>query len=249
MSRDELEHDVAHEKERPHAIVTGGSSGIGAAVVAELVCRGRQVTVFDLQPCEIDGVHSAIVDLTDEAAVVQAVEAASQRGRITELVTCHGIRGAFVPALELDLARMRVLYDVHAVGTLSVAREIVRRLGGAAGSLVFISSTTAYRGWARQADYGAAKAAVRQLAENLAIEWAPLDVRVNAVAPGHTLTPMVQDMIDTGYDTTAVQERTPLGRLATPEEQAASIAFLLCDATYVTGQCLAVDGGWTAVGK
>lgn len=144
---------------------------------------------------------------------------------------------------------MRLLYDVHVIGTLAVSREIVRRLAGTPASFVFIASTTAYRGWVKQADYGSAKAAVRQLTENLAVEWAPLGVRVNAVAPGHTLTPMVQDMIDGGYDTDPVRERTPLSRLADPREQAQAIVFLLEDATYVTGQCLAVDGGWTAVGK
>lgn len=233
----------------PHVIVTGGASGIGAAVVNALVARGRTVTVFDLAPAA-NGVPTEIVDVTDETAVVAAVEAAAQRGgTITELVACHGIRGEFVPALEMSLDRMRLLYNVHLVGTLSVSREIVRRLHGVPASLVFIASTTAYRGWAKQADYGTAKAAVKQLTENLAVEWAPLGVRVNAVAPGHTLTPMVQDMIDNGYDTQPVVDRTPLGRLASPAEQADAICFLLADATYVTGQCVAVDGGWTAVGK
>lgn len=112
-----------------------------------------------------------------------------------------------------------------------------------------VSSTTAYGGWVNQSDYGPAKAAVRQLTANLAIEWAPLGVRVNAVAPGHTLTPMVRDLVESGYDLAPVNDRTPLGRLATPEEIAASILHLLSDSTYVTGQCLPVDGGWTAVGK
>ena len=81
------------------------------------------------------------------------------------------------------------------------------------------------------------------------MEWAGLGVRVNAVAPGHTLTPMVQDMVNNGYDTAPVARRTPLGRLASPSEQADAICFLLTQASYVTGQCLAVDGGWTVVGK
>ncbi|MGF3053049.1 SDR family NAD(P)-dependent oxidoreductase [Microbacterium sp. YY-03] len=235
--------------EAQHVVVTGGSSGIGAAVVARLQEQGHTVTVFDLAEAP-DGTPTEIVDATDEAAVIAAVESATARaGVITGLVTCHGIRGQFVPALEMSLDRLRLLYNVHLVGTLSVAREIVRRLNGVPASFVFISSTTAYRGWAQQADYGTAKAAVMQLTENLAVEWAPLGVRVNAVAPGHTLTPMVQDMIDKGYDTAPVAQRTPLGRLAAPSEQADAICYLLTQATYVTGQCLAVDGGWTAVGK
>src|SRR5699024_9529519 len=120
---------------------------------------------------------------------------------------------------------------------------------GLSGSVVTISSTTSYGGWANQADYGVAKAAVRQLTQNLAIEWAPYDIRVNSVAPGHTLTPMVQEMIDEGYDVAATKARTPLGRLAAPEELAGAIEHLLLDATFTTGVCLPVDGGWTTVGK
>ncbi|MDL9979320.1 SDR family NAD(P)-dependent oxidoreductase [Microbacterium sp. ASV49] len=237
---------------RSHTIVTGGSSGIGAAVVADLVAHGHRVTVFDLAPVgAADGdVGYERVDVTDEQQVVDAVSRAEARaGRITGVVACHGIRGAYAPALDIDLAALRRLYDIHVVGAFAVCREVVRRLEGEPASIVLVSSTTAYRGWANQIDYGPAKAAVRQLTENLAIEWAPLGVRVNAVAPGHTLTPMVQDMIDRGYDASAVTARTPLGRMARPDETAGMIRMLLDEASFVTGQCLAVDGGWTAVGK
>lgn len=230
--------------------MTGGASGIGAAVVAALGLRGVPVTVFDLAVHPDPAVPSIAVDLVDEAAVVAAVEwASSERGPITGLVASAGVRGGFVPALELDLAAMRRVLDVNILGTFVPAREVVRRLDGRRASIVAISSTTAYGGWSKQADYGTSKAAVRQLVENLAIEWAPLGVRVNAVAPGHTLTAMVQSLVDTGYDLGPVRERTPLGRLAAPEEMAGEIVHLLLDATFVTGQTLAVDGGWTVVGK
>ncbi|WP_337001735.1 MULTISPECIES: SDR family NAD(P)-dependent oxidoreductase [unclassified Microbacterium] len=232
-----------------HIVVTGGASGIGDAVVALLRERGCRVTVFDLAPSARPEVKTTIVDLRDEAAVEAAMEAAWSTAPVGGLVACHGIRGAFVPALDIDLDRLRLLYDVHVVGTLAVSRALVRRLMGAPASIVMVSSTTAYRGWANQADYGPAKAAERQLMENLAIEWAPLGVRVNAIAPGHTLTPMVQDMVDGGYDLGAVEGRTPRGRLADPTEIAAAIVWMLRDATHVIGQCLPVDGGWTAVGK
>lgn len=232
-----------------HVVVTGGSSGIGAALVQRLLSRGLAVTIFDLNP-PAQGVDAAFdkVDVTDDAIVRSAMAAAAARsGAPKGLVTCHGIRGQFVPADELDLDRMRFLLDVHVIGTLSIAREFVAA-GTGPGSIVTVSSTTAYGGWVKQADYGVAKAAVKQLTENLAMEWAP-DIRVNSVAPGHTLTPMVQDMIDRGYDVTATEARTPLGRMSTPDEMAASMEYLLLDATFVTGQCLAVDGGWTVVGK
>ncbi|MEI3849603.1 MULTISPECIES: SDR family NAD(P)-dependent oxidoreductase [unclassified Microbacterium] len=232
-----------------HTIVTGGASGIGAAVVERLLARGGRVTVFDLVPSVADDVPSVRVDVSDEGAVDAAVAACAAEEPVTGVVLCHGIRGAYVPALDIALDAMRGQYEVHVIGALAVSRAVVRRLGGLPASIVMVSSTTAYRGWANQADYGTAKAAERQLMENLAIEWAPSGVRVNAIAPGHTRTPMVEDLERTGYDLTAAEARTPRGRLARPEEIAEAIVWMLCDATHVYGQCLPVDGGWTAAGK
>ncbi|WP_408897164.1 SDR family NAD(P)-dependent oxidoreductase [Nocardioides sp. R1-1] len=237
-----------------HVAVTGGSSGIGAAVVDRLRERGHPVTVWDLEPPARADVGHDLLDVTDADAVATALsEAEARGGAVRHLVASHGIRGAFVPALDLDVAGVRRVLDVHVVGTLLVASALTRRLvelGDTDGaSVVTLASTTAYRGWSHQSDYGVAKAAVRQLTENLAVEWARLGIRVNAVAPGHTLTPMVRDMVDHGYDVGPVEARTPLGRLCTPEEMAREIVHLLLDASFVTGVCLPVDGGWTAVGK
>ncbi|NKY54171.1 SDR family NAD(P)-dependent oxidoreductase [Nocardia vermiculata] len=236
-----------------HAVVTGGSSGIGDAVVERLLDRGLTVTVFDLTPpaSPRTNVRYVAVDVTDRAAVESGMEQAAAGGPAPDvLVTSHGIRGQFVPAVDLDPDRVRRVFDVHVTGTLLVASAFARPLleAESPGSIVTISSTTAYGGWAKQADYGTAKAAVAQLTRNLAIEWAP-HIRVNSVAPGHTLTPMVQEMIDQGYDTAQIEQRSPLGRLCTPEEMARSIENLALDASFVTGVCMPVDGGWTAVGK
>ncbi|MEU1957152.1 SDR family NAD(P)-dependent oxidoreductase [Nocardia rhamnosiphila] len=236
-----------------HAVVTGGASGIGAAVVERFRARGLQVSVFDLgEPTPAgDGVDYYQVDVTERSAVESALtRAGAQSSAPDVLVTCHGIRGSYVPALELDPEQVRRLFDVHVMGTFLVASAFARPLlaAGRNGSIVTISSTTAYGGWQRQADYGTAKAAVRQLTANLAVEWAPL-IRVTSIAPGHTRTPMVQDLIDNGYDISATEARTPLARLCTPDEMARSIEYLALDATFVTGVCLPVDGGWTTVGK
>lgn len=233
-----------------HSVITGGASGIGEAVAAALAQRGHRVSVFDMSVGEAAGVHFEQVDLTDEAAVSAAFERVVERsGRVTNLVTSAGIRGEYLPALELDVEQTRRVLDVNILGTFIPAREMVRRLNGEPGSIVALSSTTAYGGWPQQADYGTSKAAVRSLVEHLAIEWAPLAVRVNAVAPGHTLTPLVQSMVGEGFDLSPVRERTPLGRLADPREMAGVIAALLVDSSHVTGQCLPVDGGWTVAGK
>lgn len=233
-----------------HAVVTGGSSGIGAAVVDELLTRGMCVSVLDLESGSVPGVRYEQVDLTHEEGVIRALTTvAAQHGPVTHLVTAAGIRGEFVPSLDLDIAHVRRVLEVNVLGTLIPARETVRKLPGRGGSIVMISSTTAYGGWENQADYGTSKAAIRSLVEHLAVEWAPLGVRVNAVAPGHTLTPMVEELVNEGYDLAPVRERTPLRKLARPEQIAQEVAHLLLDSTHVTGQCLAVDGGWTVVGK
>ncbi|NLT29382.1 MAG: SDR family oxidoreductase [Propionibacterium sp.] len=234
-----------------HVVVTGSASGIGRAVVDDLLARGCAVTGIDLAegPAEAQVLH-AIADVTDEAAMRAAFSAGVEKWGIADgLVACHGIRGQFVPTLELDLDGARRLLDVHLIGTLVAARCFAEQLPDeATGSIVGVSSTTAYGGWVNQADYGPAKAAVQQLLRNLAIEWAPR-IRVNAVAPGHTRTPMVQSMIDNGYDLGPILQRNPLGRLAEPAEMATVINQLLLEDTFVTGVCIPVDGGWTAVGK
>ncbi len=233
-----------------HAIVTGGSSGIGAAVVAELLGRGIAVTVLDIQAGADPRASEELVDLVDEVAVGAALDRAAERhGVATALVACAGIRGQYVSALDLDLDKLRRVLEVNIIGTLVPAREFVRRLGGRPGSVVAVSSTTAYGGWPNQADYGPSKAAVGGLVRTLAIEWAELGVRVNAVAPAHTMTPMVRDLVAHGYDLAPVIARIPLGRVAQPEEIASEIVHLALDAGFVTGQVLPVDGGWTAVGK
>lgn len=247
-----------------HAVVTGGSSGIGRAVVHHLLDRGLRVSVLDTQPLAPAPTPYGSappsgyrVDVTRQDEVRDALDrAAREAGTPTRLVACHGVRGGFVPALELDLDAYRRVLDVHVVGTLVAARSLVALLrehsdGDALppASVVTVASTTAHGGWRRQADYGVAKAGIVKLTQNLAVEWAPLGVRVNCVAPGHTRTPMVQEMVAQGYDTDAVRERTPLGRLAEPEETATAIGFLLLDATFTTGAVLPVDGGWSTVGS
>src|SRR5690625_4287405 len=187
--------------EPTHTVVTGGASGIGRAVVEDMLARGERVTVFDLEPGSDPVPGFVAVDITEEEAVAEAFDQAMARaGVVQRLVASAGTRGEFVPALEMDPGRMRRVLEVNVLGTFIPAREMVRRLEGRGGSIVALSSTTAYRGWAKQADYGTSKAAVASLVEHLAVEWAPLGVRVNAVAPGHTLTPMVEAMVATGYD-------------------------------------------------
>lgn len=242
---------MSKENSRVHCLVTGGSSGIGAAVVGALVELGHAVSVIDLTAGNVPRVLYLNADVTDEHQVGAAFDKAQEeQGRITGVVTSAGVRGQFVPSLELNLKQARRLFDINVCGTLICAREFTRRLAGEAGAMVAVSSTTAYGGWQRQADYGTSKAAVSSLVRHLAVEWAEMGVNVNGIAPGHTHTPMVESMVKKeGYDLRAAEQRTPLGRLATPSQMAKQILHLLLRPGHVTGQILAVDGGWTVAGK
>jgi NAD(P)-dependent dehydrogenase (short-subunit alcohol dehydrogenase family) len=241
-----------------HAVVTGGASGIGAGVVERLRGRGLVVTVFDADEAAFErvpeGVAGTVADVTDAESLARAFDAAeATHGPVGRLVNCAGIRGRLESALELDVDFWRKLMDVHVLGTLLVGRAFASRLPDplpGSASMVAIGSIVGLNGgWTNQADYGTAKVAVGGLTQVLAVEWAERGIRVNAVAPGMTRTPMLQSMAADGYDFSYPEERTPLGRLAEVDEIAAAIEFLLLDATYVTGVVMPVDGGWTANGR
>jgi NAD(P)-dependent dehydrogenase (short-subunit alcohol dehydrogenase family) len=112
-----------------------------------------------------------------------------------------------------------------------------------------VFSIVGMNGFAGALDYGSAKAAVTYLSKVLALEWANIPIRVNSIAPGFTRTPMIDEAVLEGYDIAPIEGRTPLGRMAHPDEIARSIEFLLSESPFVTGAILAADGGWTASGR
>jgi len=246
-----------------HAIVSGGASGIGRALVHRLIGRGMRVSAIDL-PSDalatlkrLTGVDTFAADVTNHHELENAFNTAcTQHGIPDALCALAGTVGQRVSALEIDLERWRELMDVHLFGTMDLAQLFARRYVASVGagspssaSVVVTSSIVAAGGFSNQADYGTAKAALSYLTKVLAVEWAPHNLRVNAVAPGFTETPMVTQLQNEGYDLAPVKERTPMARLAKPDEIAKAIEYLAYDADYVTGATLYVDGGWTAVGR
>jgi NAD(P)-dependent dehydrogenase (short-subunit alcohol dehydrogenase family) len=252
----------AGEMQAKVCVVTGAGRGLGLAIAQRLGEQGGTVVVIEKDegtrsvvestiPNTGDGPYFVTADIGDETAIVNAATSIEEQlGRIDVLVNNAGI-GGLGPSLDFETAVFRRSLDVMVVGTFLCSREfgrVMRRNGG--GVIVNISSINGLVAFPMRLAYSASKAAVISMTEVLAVEWARYGIRVNAVAPGSSLTAMLQEAIDQGLiDVDAYVARTPLGRLAEPADIAEAVAFLCSDRSgYVTGQVLAVDGGWTAYG-
>jgi NAD(P)-dependent dehydrogenase (short-subunit alcohol dehydrogenase family) len=241
-----------------HAIVTGGASGIGAAVASRLAADGAAVTIFDLAfddrgQTRPDSVVPAICDVASEDAVVREVAAAGERtGPIDILVNCAGIVEKTV-AVETELRSWERVLAVNLTGAFLMTREVTRAMlsGGRTGSVVSIASVDAHAADAHELSYSASKAGLLGMTRGFAVELGAAGIRVNTVSPGYVLTPMAlrggakdaraQALLRGGF------QRVPLRRAVTPDEVAGVCAFLASDdATGVTGQDIIVDSGLLA---
>jgi 2-hydroxycyclohexanecarboxyl-CoA dehydrogenase len=237
--------------------VTGGAGGIGRAIVEALAADGHAVVVADLDEpgaealAERLGGFAVGLDVTDTASVDAAVDAAERAvGPIAVLVNCAGW-DEFHPFLETDEPFWDRVIEINFKGCLRLCHRVVPGMVAAErGRVVNIASDAARVGSSLEAVYSGAKGGVVAFSKTLAREVARYQVTVNAVCPGPTETPMLEQMAGGGDDGAkvieAMRRAVPMRRLGTPEELAAAVAFLASDrAGFITGQTLSVSGGLT----
>jgi NAD(P)-dependent dehydrogenase (short-subunit alcohol dehydrogenase family) len=244
------------------SLVTGAGGGIGRETAIALGTEGGRVAVLDIDLDAAQTVAAQVrqaggeslplqASVTDPVAMAEAFDAIDAAwGGLDLLVNNAGVSGNR-PSLELTPEEWTRIIDINLSGVFYAAQLAGRRMvAQGSGSIVNIASIYAEAAAPRRAAYCASKAGVAMLTKVLAIEWAEHGVRVNAVSPGYVETALTAELVADGrLDIAAMQRRTPLGRLGTPEDIAGAVLFLASDkAAYVTGQTLGVDGGWTAYG-
>jgi NAD(P)-dependent dehydrogenase (short-subunit alcohol dehydrogenase family) len=226
------------------AIVTGGGSGIGQAVVRRLRADGLNVAVLDLKPGDDEA--GFVADVTNRAQVEEAVGAAREKyGPITVLVNAAGLE-MFRRFTDITFDDWQRVIDVNLNGVFHCVQAVLPDMIEAGwGRIVNISSSSTHSGQPYMSPYVAAKSAVNGLTKSLALEYGPAGITVNAVPPGFIDTPMLRKSAERGY--VKVEESiasTPVRRIGKPEDIAAACAFLISEeAGYITGQILGVNGG------
>lgn len=244
---------------RPALLITGAGSGIGRAVACAAACDGWLVHATDvddaaaaetLDQVRQHGGHGTShgLDVTDAAAVAQTFSALDASGPLRGLFTAAGIDSGGA-AHELDPAVWRRVLDVNATGTFLVVQQALEAMMHGGGSIVLCSSPAAQVGFAAggATAYGASKGAISSMTRTLAVDYARFGIRVNAIVPGPTETPLMWANVpsaDVERMREQVAREVPLGRMAQPEEIAESVLWLVSDrASYTTGSLVGCDGG------
>lgn len=238
---------------KKHIIISGGSRGLGQALVAGLLESGYQVSTFSRSATEFtqslssdDNFFFGEADVSDSNQTEEFVsECVARFGRPYGLINCAGIARdgilATMPNSEIDQ-----LLSINLAGTLHLTRRVTRDMlmKPEDGVILNISSIIGLRGYRGLSAYAATKAGMDGITRALARELGSRKIRVNSIAPGYLTTEMTHGLDD--HQQQQIVKRTPLGRLGTPEDVLGTVQFLLSDASkFITGQVFVIDGGIT----
>jgi NAD(P)-dependent dehydrogenase (short-subunit alcohol dehydrogenase family) len=242
------------------AIVTGGGRGIGLAIAkalagqgATVVIGGRNKSTLETALAELQTINPACrsheLDVANEVSVAAFDEwIEHELGAVGILVNNAGINPFYKAPEDTSLAEWQQIVDVNLTGVFLCCRAFGKRMVERSdGCIINITSVAGHVGLRKTAAYCAAKAGVELLTKSLALDWADKNVRVNCVAPGYFETDLTAGLRDHQVLANRVIQKTPLGRFGTVPEIGGAVAFLASSAaSYVTGQTIMVDGGWTA---
>jgi NAD(P)-dependent dehydrogenase (short-subunit alcohol dehydrogenase family) len=238
--------DKMTEVDTRHAVVTGSSSGIGAAVAERLLKAGWRVTGWDRKPSSTPDVEHHEVNVAD----AEAVQAAAENVTGCDLLVNSAGVGGISDSAEMSAAAWNRVVGVNLSGTFFCCQALFPALKASSGLIVNLASIMAHQAEPRRAAYCASKAGVVMLTEVLGVEWAPQGVRTVAISPGYVRTALVDQGFRNGnLDEGLIESRTPLGRLADPGE-VAELVHVLASGTlsYLTASTIRFDGGWVAGG-
>jgi NAD(P)-dependent dehydrogenase (short-subunit alcohol dehydrogenase family) len=254
-----MDHAERFSLQGQYALVIGGTSGIGKAIAAGMIDAGARVIVAGRDAAKLDGAVKELstrgeafglqADVSDLAELRGLIGVAlAHHGRIDTLVNCQGIT-LLKPAEDFTPADWDQIIATDLKSVFFACTEVGRHmLGRGSGAIINIASLASHRGWPGSALYAIAKSGVFSLTQTLGAEWAGRGVRVNAISPGFVMTDLNRDKMSAQRKALALA-RTPVARFGEVDEMVGAAVYLASPAAaFVTGQSIAVDGGFLAGG-